>query len=339
MIAFNTIFKRAIICLVVVCFLACTIFGCGKSLNKSGDATTIKIAVAMPEDDFRCDYIKQFKADVEEGTDGRVLCEIHYIDDFNDQLIAYETIKKGKIDMAVIAAPYFTDLIPEEGITGLPYLFGDHETAWEFAKSDINKAIDEKLEKKGLKVICHYCGSFRCLSNSKHTINAPEDMKGLIIGTVRSKVLMDMFSMLGATSYNYIGAELYDNLNRRTYDGADWSVTTFYTNQYYKLQPYVSVTNHAYNLWNVVMRTDVYNSLGDEDRAVVDAAAESSSLAEQKGVHEFEDDIFKKLTALGVEVTYPDLKPFMDATEKIRENYSGDFKDVYEETKVWLANR
>ena len=334
------ILKNVIICTTLIAFLSATVFGCGQAASVSDEAITIKIAVALAEDDFRCDYLRQFESDVEAGTDGRVQCELYYQDKYGDQLTIYEALKKGKVDMALIAAPYFTDLVPEEGITGLPYLFSDHETAWEFAESDINKSIDEKLEKNGFRVISHYCGSFRCLSNSKRPIKAPEDMDGLIIGTVRSKTLLDMFSMLGATAYDYVSSELYDNLNKRTFDGADWSVSTFYNNGYYKLQPYVTVTNHAYNLWNMVLRTEVYDKLSEEDKAVLNAAAKASAEGEREAVYKFEQDIFDKLAQKeGVEVDYPELVPFIDATVKIRENYSTDFKDVYEETKVWLEER
>ena len=332
-------FQRLFICFLMMALFSCAVLACGKSVSGSDGTVTIRIACAMPEDDFRCDYLRQFKTDVEEGTDGRVKCEISYQDTYNDQLTIYDALKKGKVDMAVIAAPYFTDLVPEEGISGLPYLFSNHETAWEFAESDINKKIDEKLEKKGYRVITHYCGSFRCLSNSKHPVNSPEDMKGLIIGTVRNKTLLDMFSALGATAYDYVSDELYDNLNKRTFDGADWSVSTFYNNGYFRVQPYVTITNHAYNLWNVVLRSEVYNKLSDEDKAIIDAAARASSEGEREAVHKFEDDIFNKLIELGIEVDYPDLQPFVDATVKIREKYSTDFTDVYEETKEWLANR
>ncbi len=334
-----TLYKKVIIPAFIIILCTFALAGCKGSSAGADGVSTIKICVAMPRDDFRCDYVRQFASDVETGTQGRVKCDVHYQDEYGDQLLIYDDMKKGKVDVSIIAAPYFTDIVPEEGITGLPYLFTDHETAWKFSECDINREVDDKLEKRGFKVLSHYCGSFRNLSNSVRPINTPEDMKGLIIGTVKSKTLMDMFSVLGATSYSYVSSELYDNLNRRTFDGADWSATTFYTNEYYKIQNYVAVTNHAYNLWNMVMRTSVYNSLSEEDRAVIDAAAKVSAEGEHEAVHQNEEDIFKKLEELGLEVTYPDLKPFIEATEKIRENYSGDFKDVYAKTRQWLDNR
>ncbi len=296
MTGFSKFLYRAVSLILMTVMMTLVMAGCSRADSASDDAITLKIAVALPEDDFRCDFIRQFQTDVEAQTDGRVKCEIYYQDKYGDQLVIYEDIKKGKIDISPIAAPYFTDLVPEEGISGLPYLFGDHETAWEFAESDINKRVDEKLEKNGIKVLAHYCGSFRCFSNSKRPINTPDDMKGLIIGTVRSKTLLDMFTALGATAYNYVSSELYDNLNRRTYDGADWSVSTFYENEYYKLQPYVAVTNHAYNLWNFVIGTKTYDKLSDADKAVVEAAAIASAKSEKEAVHKLEEDLFNKLT-------------------------------------------
>lgn len=339
MTSFSKLLKRVVTCFVMMALISCAIFACNEKNEEISDVTTIKIAVALYEDDFRCDYVRQFAKSVEERTDGRVKCEIFYQDTYSDQLTIYESMKKGKVDLSLLAAPYFTDLVPEEGISGLPYLFKNHEIAWEFAESDINRRVDEKLENKGFKIISHYCGSFRCLSNSKHPITKPEDLNGLIIGTVRSKTLLDMFSLFGATAYDYVSSELYDNLNKRTYDGADWSVSTFYTNEYYKIQQYVTVTNHAYNLWNVVIRSEVYNKLSDEDKAIVEVAADESAKGERQAVHEFEDKIFNQLIEMGVQVDYPDLQPFIDMTVKIRENYSGDFKEVYEETKEWLADK
>ena len=87
------ILKNVIICTTLIAFLSATVFGCGQAASVSDEAITIKIAVALAEDDFRCDYLRQFESDVEAGTDGRVQCELYYQDKYGDQLTIYEALK------------------------------------------------------------------------------------------------------------------------------------------------------------------------------------------------------------------------------------------------------
>ena len=114
MTGFGKLLFRAVSLIIMTVVLTLVMAGCSRADSSSDDSTTLRIAVSLPEDDFRCDYIRQFQAEVEEKTEGRVSCEIYYLDKYRDQLVIYEDLKKGKIDISPIAAPYYTDLVPED---------------------------------------------------------------------------------------------------------------------------------------------------------------------------------------------------------------------------------
>lgn len=330
--------KRIISSLVVFSMLAASLSGCDMSGAEKDGIVVMDIGMSFPEDDFRCKYVYEFGEDIVKKTRGRVSVKYHYLDEYPEQNYMHDDIlnPSGKLDMALIAAPYFSDEVPETGVSGLPFMFSDYEMAWEFADSDVNKEVDDLLIQKGVRVLSHFCGSFRNMSDSVRAINSPGDIEGLAMTTVKSKTMLDMFTTLGSVSYSIPAAEMHDAYKKGTYDGGDWSLTTFMLYRLYEVQPYVAITNHAYNLWNFCIRESTWQKISPEDQEIILDAAATAAKRERERVRDSEIERIEEIKAMGVVVTYPETREFAKALEPKREEYAAGFMDTYEKAVEWI---
>ena len=313
----------------------------GDQAAQSDDPGKLDIGIAFPEDDWRTAFIQDFAKEIEESSHGAIETQIHYMDEYKDMkdLLKEMSHDSSKLDIVLSANAYLGDYYyPELYVSGLPYLFGTFEDAWEFAESDINARIEGRLPQYGMRILSHYCGGFRNLGAIK-PIQKPGDLKGLVIATVKSPILMDMLFMLGANPQASVAGELHDALGKGVYTGVEVSLPTLFRDADYEYLPYVAVTNHSYNLWSLIIDEDVWQSLSAENQTIMKDAAEKYARLERQASKAHNDEIIAKLQEVGAIVTYPDYESFKVMTEDVRKKHSAAYSETYEEVKRYLESR
>ncbi len=338
--------KRRRLCVAVaVGFLlaaaALGIAGCRQKDKSSEDgAVKLDIGIAFTKDDWRSAYFQDFAEELMVNSKGEMQPQIHYIDEYPDMVNLLKEIGKNsdKLDIVLCANAYLADVsVPDFYVTGLPYIFKDYDDAWAFAESDINARIEAKLPDYGMRVLSHFCGGFRNLASSRQ-INTPSDMSGMVIATVKSPLMMDMLSELGAEPQVSIVGELYDSLKKGIYTGAELTLATFLRDKDYQVMPYVAVTKHAYNLWSLLIDEDTWQSLSEDNKKIIKEAAEKYAAEERLASKKNEDMIIEQLKELGTIVNYPEHDLFKNATKRVREHYSADYADIYREAVKLLES-
>ena len=71
-----------------------------------------------------------------------------------------------------------------------------------------------------------------------------------------------------------------------------------------------------------VLSKKLYDSLSPEYQKVIDDAAFEMNTLERKLYREKDENMLPELEKLGVKVTYPDRKPFMEASKQVYEAYA-----------------
>ena len=318
------------------------LFACGgDQAAQSDDSGKLDIGIAFPEDDWRTAFIQDFAKEVEERSRGAIETQIHYMDEYKDMqdLLKEMSHDTGKLDIVLSANAYLGDYsYPELYVSGLPYLFESFEDAWEFAESDVNAQIEAGLPQYGMRILAHYCGGFRNLGASR-PIDEPGDLKGLVVATVKSPIMMDMLFMLGANPQASVAGELHDALAKGVYTGVEVSLPTFFRDADYDYLPYVAVTNHSYNMWSLIIDEDVWQSLSPENQKIVKDAAGKYARLERMESKKRNDEIIASLQEAGVIITYPDYESFKVMTEDVRKRHSAAYSETYEEVKQYLDSQ
>ena len=177
----------------------------------------------------------------------------------------------------------------------------------------------ELLEQAQIRVLCHYSNGFRCVTNSKGPVETPDDMKGMLIRTPENQVIMATMSALGANPQPLAFSELYQALQQKTYDAQENPIPIIYNNKLYEVQEYLSVTNHIYSGLCFAIAESTWNKLTPEQQEIVAAAAAASGEEQCEVIRAQTDDLVASLEEEGMKVNFPELAPFVEATQSVIE--------------------
>ena len=264
---------------------------------------------------------------VRERTNGRINIKLYPGTSLvqGDQTREFSAIRQGVIDMAVGSTINRSPQDKALNLFSLPFLFPDFAAVDAVTQGAPGQEIFKILDKAGVQPLAWGENGYREISNSKHAITQPADLKGLKLRVVGSPLFMDTFTALGANPTQMSWADAQPAMASKAVDGQENPLSVF---QAAKLQ---SVGQKHVTLWGYmndplifVVNKDVWASWTPEDReivrqAAIDAGREEIAIA-RKGLVEAGKPLVKELEALGVTVT--DLnaeqrKAFADATKAV----------------------
>ena len=264
---------------------------------------------------------------VRERTNGRINITLYPGTSLvqGDQTREFSAIRQGVIDMAVGSTINWSPQVKALNLFSLPFLFPDFAAVDAVTQGAPGQEIFKILDKAGVQPLAWGENGYREISNSKHAITQPADLKGLKLRVVGSPLFMDTFTALGANPTQMSWADAQPAMASKAVDGQENPLSVF---QAAKLQ---SVGQKHVTLWGYmndplifVVNKDVWASWTPEDReivrqAAIDAGREEIAIA-RKGLVEAGKPLVKELEALGVTVT--DLnaeqrKAFADATKAV----------------------
>ncbi|MBQ5417551.1 MAG: TRAP transporter substrate-binding protein [Oscillospiraceae bacterium] len=288
---------------------------------------TIRAGYSTNEDDPRGVVLKKFKETVEKETDGNVLVEIHPSGELGSDAELISGLIYGSVDMTVSSAGNYAAYATKIGVSALPFLFSDFESAWAFIDSDTMKSIEPDLEQFNIHVLSCFDNGFRCVTTSEKTgpVKSVEDMKGLNIRTPENQIVMETMSALSANPKSFPFADLKPALADGTFDAQENPIPVIYNNKLYEVQKYLSITNHSYDAMPLTIRNDLWQSLKPEYRDIIESAAKTAATEDRELVKKQTEDFVSMLEEAGMEVVYPDLAPFKEATSGVIDFFS----DIY----------
>lgn len=303
---------------------------------------TLKIGYSTNDQDPRGLAAAQFKDQVEKESNGSITVEIYPSGQLGGDaaLIEAMALDSGTVDMLITDCSNFATYEPKMGISAMPFMFSTFEDAWAFVDSDIVKEIEELLLNINIRSLAHFCNGFRCVTSSKIVVNTPEDMKGMLIRTPENPVIMATMRALGANPQPLAFSELYMALQQGTYDGQENPIPIIYTNKLHEVQKNISITNHIYSGMVFGISDSIWNTMSDAQKEIVQTAATAAQEYNRNLNKQMSDDYITELAAEGMDVVYPDLSAFVEATKSVYDELSGDYgEELLQKVDEWKAAR
>ena len=303
------------------------------------NAIVLKIGISTNEEDPRAKGALAFAEEIAEKTNGAVTAKLYPAGQLGGDadLINSIALDAGTVDIIITDASNFATYEPKMGISALPFNFADFDQAWAFMDSDIEAAAEEGLLAHNMRVLSHYCNGFRCVTNNKGPVETPDDMKGMLIRTPENPVIMATMTALGANPQPLAFSELYQALQQGTYDAQENPIPVIYNNKLYEVQKYLSVTNHIYSGMCFTIAESVWQKLTPEQQEIVAAAAVSSAELDRTLNREQTDSLVANLEAEGVQINYPELSAFAEATASVLTDNAETYGDLIDQLNTWKA--
>ena len=297
----------------VLCLAMAFIAGCSQEAPKKADGDkkaevkVMKLGIVTNKDRSLTKGLVKFGEIVMKETNGAIKVEV-----FSDGVLGgdrqtLEGLQMGTIHGTSVSTGPIAAFVPQFDVFDLPFLFKDKATAFKVADGPIGQELLDKLPAVGMIGLNYWENGFRHLTNNKREVKTMEDIKGLKIRTLESKVHVDTWKMLGANPTPMSFSQLYTALEQGVVDGQENPYGNVVVNKFYEVQKYLTNTGHVYNASPFLISKKFWDTLSDKEKDIMKKAAKEAQVY-QRQLNEKEDqDSLAFLKEKGMKIN--DLNP------------------------------
>ncbi|MFZ6677126.1 TRAP transporter substrate-binding protein [Undibacterium sp. Tian12W] len=237
----------------------------------------IKFSHVVSNDTPKGKAAERFKELAEKATKGRVKVEIYANSTLYKDKEELEALQLGAVQMLAPSLAKFGPLgVKEFEVFDLPYIFPSKDVLYAVTEGAIGKDLMKKLEPKGIIGLGFWDNGFKVMSANK-PMHLPADMKGQKLRIQSSKVLDAQMRALGANPQVLAFSEVYQALQTGVVDGTENPPSNLYTQKMHEVQKHVTVTNHGYLGYAVIVNKKFWDGLPADIRAQLDEAMKSAT--------------------------------------------------------------
>lgn len=218
----------------------------------------------------------------------------------------------GAQEMMVGSTATLVGITKEMALWDTPFLFFNAEEADAILDGPIGQKVMDKLQEKGLVGLVYWENGFRNLTNNKRPVTKLEDLDGIKLRVMQNQVYLDAFKTLGANAIPMPFSELFTALETKTVDGQENPFNTILSSKFFEVQKYLSVTNHVYSPWIVLVSKKYWDGLSKEEKDIIQKAAVASRDFERKDTRTEAQAALTQLRDKGMDIK------FMPVSEKER---------------------
>lgn len=219
----------------------------------------------------------QFKKFAEERTGGKVVVELYPNSQLYKDKEELEALQLGAVQMLAPTASKFGPIgLKDYQAFDLPYLFPDRATVHKVTNGPIGAALLRKLESKGMVGLAFWDNGFRAMS-ANTPLRLPTDARGLKIRINSSKVNAETIKALGGLPQTLVLSEVYQALDTGVVDGTDGPLSNLYTQKQHEVQKHVTLTDHSFSAYVVVVNKPFWDGLPADIRSTLDGALKDAT--------------------------------------------------------------
>lgn len=209
---------------------------------------------------------------------------------------------EGNLEMMVGSTATLVSVVKEMALWDTPFLFNNTKEADALLDGKIGQHVMGKLTEKGLVGLVYWENGFRNLTNNARPITRMEDLSGVKLRVMQNAVFLESFKTLGAQAVPLSFNELFSALNTHVVDGQENPFNTILSSRFYEVQKYLSVTNHVYSPWIVMVSKKHWDRLSPAERDVLKKAAKASQDFERRDTRQEAAKALAELAAKGMKV-------------------------------------
>lgn len=243
-----------------------------------------------------------------ELTKGKVKVEVYPNSQLYKDKEEMEALQLGSVQMLAPSLSKFAPLgVKEFEAFDLPFIFDDYADLHAVTQGAVGQKMLKKLESRGITGLAFWDNGFKVMSANK-PLKAVEDYKGLKMRIQSSKVLDAQMRSVGALPQVLAFSETYQALQTGVVDGTENPPSNLFTQKMHEVQKNVSVTNHGYLGYAVVVNKKFWDGLpADVRTALSKAMAEATVVANDVAKKDNEEALEKVRTSGKTAVYKPSL--------------------------------
>lgn len=321
----------------LACVLTAAIVGSAVAQEK----VVIRFSHVVAPDSPKGMAAKEFARLAAERTGGKVRVDLFpnsrlYGD--NEEIAA---LMGNNVEMLAPSLPKLKVLrAPEFVVFDLPFLFPDLAAVHRVTQGPIGKALLARLSQQGVVGLAFWDNGFKQMSANR-PLRVPADFSGLRLRIQPSSIIDEQMKALGATARILQFNEVYSSLKAAVVDGTEGPVSNFYTQNLDRVQKYLTLSDHGYLGYVVIVNKKFWDGLSPEIRAALESAMRDATTYANEAAEKGNAAALESLKAAGrtqiIELTADQKLAWRQALAKVHLHAEGKvpkefLKNIYQET-------
>jgi C4-dicarboxylate-binding protein DctP len=205
-----------------------------------------------------------------------------------------KSLAMNNVQLIMPSLSKFTSIAPQMQLFDLPFVFRDKAHLYNVMDGEVGEKLKSFVNaKKQMLAFDYWDAGFKQFSSSKQAIINPEDAKGLKYRIQSSKVLEAQFKAVDGNPQVLPFSEVYSALQQGVVDATENPISNFYTKRFYEVQTSLTISNHGYLGYLVVMNRQFWDKLPKDLQEHIKTAMKEATELERKETA-LEDEKFMK---------------------------------------------
>ena len=264
--------------------------------------TTLKMNISLAQNSHYGMAIDAFAREVEQRTQGRYKVQNFYSAALGAERESVEGVQLGTLDLTMTSTGPVPNFVPDVAILDIPFLFRDYDHARAVLDGPIGQDLLKKFPSKNLVALAWAENGFRHMTNSRHPVNGPDDLKGLKMRTMENPIHIQAYRQFGILPTPMAFTEVFTALQQGTVDGQENPLSVITSAKLDQVQKYLSLTGHVYSPAVILMNKAKWDALPAADKQAFADAAREAVKANRARIDDDERKAVADLRARGMTV-------------------------------------
>ena len=274
----------------------------------AGAQTVIKFSHVVAVDTPKGKAAEFFAKKAAELTKGKVKVDVYANSALYKDKEEMEALQIGAVQMLAPSLAKFGPLgVKEFEAFDMPFIFDDTADLHKITQGAVGAGLMAKLEPRGIKGLAFWDNGFKSFS-ANTPIKTPADLKGKKMRIQSSKVLEEEIRSVGGIPQVMAFSEVYQALQTGVVDGTENPISNFYTQKMHEVQKHLSLTNHGYLGYAVIVNKKFWDGLPADVRGQLEMAMKEATAYANKIAHEENDLALEGVKKSGKTTVYEPTK-------------------------------
>ncbi|MBD0383343.1 DctP family TRAP transporter solute-binding subunit [Paenibacillus sedimenti] len=326
---------------VIIGLVTAVIFGFSSQFNngqrvyddeQSGlrEQTVIRFSFVVAENTPKGQAAQEFARLVKLKTNDTIKVELFPNGTLYNEYDEVAALQQGSIQLIAPSFSNISEVVPEWMAMDLPFAFRNEEAVQQAFQGKIGSILMGKLESKGMIGLGLWANGFQQMTSNKRPLVELEDFRNLKFRILPSEVIEAQFRQLNATTVPIPFNKVYRSMESGEVDSGENTISNIYSRKLYQVQKYMTISNHAYLGYGVIMNKAFWDKLSAaQQKAVGEAMQEATAWANQNAIHlnSKQLDELKKTGQMDIHVL----------SDEERAEWEQALEPVYQEARAYVG--
>lgn len=265
----------------------------------------------------------EFARRVEEKSQGQIKIEVFPSQELGTDSHMIEMLRNGELDISLPPTAKLSSLSAQVQLFDSPFLFKGKQDAYEVLDGPLGEAIFTQLKTIGLVCPAAWESGFKHFT-SNTPIRTPDDFNDIKVRVMKSPLIMNQFSTLGAKPLAIDFFKTREALKDGVVSAQENPLGSIYNMGFHEVQKYLILSRHAYLAQLVCFSQKTLDKLSPQHKEMLKKIAKNTSAFQRQESQRLEDEYLNKIKAHGtsvIELTASEIQQFKNATQHLVFDY------------------